>query len=71
MAHPRKSPSDIPRREPERERSPLEREPSSIADDREPRPGPDRITDDDALLDDPDLPSDDDIQDEGLGRSDR
>ena len=54
----------------ERDRSNLEREPSSVADDWSPRRR-NRIADDDPVVDDPDVVPDNDIEDEGLGRSDR
>lgn len=75
MAHPNQNSStDDPDRF-ERERSNIEREPSSVADDRPSRGGKrigenDAVVDGDVVGDDEDV-SEDDIVDEGLGRSDR
>ena len=76
MAHPtRNSSTNDPDRF-DRERSNVESEPSSVADDRPSRRGnrlaeEDAVVDDDLIRDDEDEMSENDIEDEGLGRSDR
>ena len=54
----------------ERERSRIDREPSSVADDR-PARRRNRILEEDPVVDDADVMPENDIDDESLGRSDR
>ena len=54
----------------ERERSHIEREPSSVADDR-PARRRNRILEEDPLVNDADVMPENGIEDEGLGRRDR
>jgi hypothetical protein len=68
MPHPKQNSSTSDPDRFDRERSNLEREPSSVADDRPPRSN--RIAEDDPIIDD-EVVSEDDVEDEGLGRSDR
>lgn len=69
MPQPNRNPSTNDPDRFERERSDIEREPSSVADDR-PARRRNRILEEDPPADDADVMPDDGI-DEGLGRSDR
>ena len=69
MPHPNQNSSTNDPDRFERERSNVEREPSSVADDRPRRRSP--IADDNPIVDDDEVMPENDIEDEGLGRSDR
>ena len=70
MPHPNQNSSTNDPDRFDRERGNLEREPSSVADDRPSRRS-NRIAEDDPITEDDEVVSEDDIEDEGLGRSDR
>jgi hypothetical protein len=70
MPHPNQNSSTNDPDRFERERTNIEREPSSVADDR-PSRRRNRVAEDDPVVDDDGVIPEDDIEDEGLGRSDR